>query len=169
MLHLAISFSRPMPKAQSTEIDAIFAVKGKRKASPPAVLPGVASTESPSPAKKKKKKDRAKEISSTAVNGVSNPPSSASSSRPVPEVVVDPSLRIEAQLAKSTGSAPNSTNVVTTRLKKAAKSIDHRTDGSYLQMKKLEQEEKQKVDDRKFADSRGTGPREWRHTVLWYQ
>ncbi|KAG8981798.1 hypothetical protein FRB93_008352 [Tulasnella sp. JGI-2019a] len=137
-----------MPKAPDTEIDAIFAAKGRTKKSSLSVLPLV---EQPASATKKKRNQK---------EAFPEEPLSQAIKRPTPEVLLDPSLKIEAQLAKATANAvpEESTPRVAKRLK-STKSREFKGAGSYVQKKMVERAEKEKDDDRKFMDSRGSGPR----------
>ncbi|KAH7921782.1 DUF1764-domain-containing protein [Leucogyrophana mollusca] len=121
-----------------SEIDAIFASKGKARA-----IESIASSSSladQSQKKKKKKKDKKpKAPADTEVDGVapSTDQVKAGKKRPLPETVVDPSAQISAAKAVKRPKVEASSIV---RQKKSTK-------------------EKAKDDEERFKDSRGNGPR----------
>lgn len=121
-----------------SEIDDIFAAKGKQKAKPPPPVPSSSSL--PDKKKSKKKKKKRDSTDKPADQGsLDKPPSQKK--RPAPETVVDPSTQILA--AKRPRTEPPS-NVRTGKTVKA-------------------EGDKGKKDEDKFKDSRGSGPRESLH------
>ncbi|EED78428.1 predicted protein [Postia placenta Mad-698-R] len=115
----------------TSEIDDIFASKGKAATKP------VASSSSLPPADKvKKKKKGTKRDSNSALGAEDNAHRVQTVKRPVPETVLDPSARLPAAAPKKS---------------KATKSSDALSGST----------KKRKVDEDEewFRDSRGTGPR----------
>ncbi|KZV63283.1 DUF1764-domain-containing protein [Peniophora sp. CONT] len=135
------SLSTPMP---ASEIDNIFASKGKPQASS-------STSTTPTVEKKKKKKDKKRKHADTApVPSADDPPAKSKKARtaPVPETVVDtssallsaPAIVAPAKKSKTSGSL----------LKKAAAAKS--SSGS---KKNADADD----DEGRFKDSRGTGPR----------
>ena len=144
---LPIFFACLVPSMPASEIDDIFASKGK---APPAVVPS--SSSQPADAKKKKQK-KAKKSSEQAQE---QPPSSVSSTkrkrddhesttpkvehtakRRVPETVLDPSAQLAAP---SKGKSKPETSNTSSRPRPSKKARP------------------EKEDQERFKDSRGTGP-----------
>lgn len=151
-----------MPKSQSapsTEIDAIFASKGKGKSIPSTSSTGKSNDSATAATTRKRKKQ--KDAPPDDSNERSEPVTSSTKDhkdvmRPAAEVILDPSLKIEAQLAASSVSAPPAKRAKRTKTSEP----DSKLDGSYVQKKRVEMQDKDKDSDAKFMDSRGTGPRE---------
>ncbi|KAI0757115.1 hypothetical protein C8Q80DRAFT_1265087 [Daedaleopsis nitida] len=124
-----------MPQATS-EIDAIFASKGKS----PLVAPPEASSSSSllSEHKKKKKKDKEK----SAKRKRDDEPEDAAPAKPpkrqVPETVFDPSIGLPSTTTKGKAANAEKTSSVATKHKKP---------------------KKDREEEERFKDSRGTGPR----------
>ncbi|KAG1757420.1 hypothetical protein EDB19DRAFT_1657375 [Suillus lakei] len=114
----------------TSEIDDIFAAKGKAKAIELAPLPSVMEKK----AKKKKRKDRPSTSDETKeINRSSN--SKTLKKRPLPETVVDPSFK-----ASSSSKRP-------------------KLDASASSQREKTTHETRKEDEDRFKDSRGSGPR----------
>ncbi|KAG8855511.1 hypothetical protein FRB96_007015 [Tulasnella sp. 330] len=144
-----------MPKSRSTEIDAIFSGKGKG-ATASSVTHQEKASESGS---SKKKRKRSEALSADAVSDMLDASDVSAVKRPAPQMILDPSLKIEAQVAKATQNTAPEKSMPAAKRTKTAKSREIEKDGSYMQKKKAELAEKEKDSDRKFADSRGAGPR----------
>lgn len=137
-------FSSPMPKS---EIDDIFASKGKAKPGPSIAS---TSTASPPPEKKKKKKDKKRQREED-VAPVAAAPEAKVARKAVPETIVDPSLGIAstASSAKQLRSARTAEGAPKVKKAKTSKADAGRED------------------EERFKDSRGTGPRESRRHACY--
>ena len=127
-----------MPKS---EIDDIFAGKGRGKAGPP-----IASTSiiPPPPEKKKKKKDKKRKREEDGASIVA--PEAKAARKAVPETIVDPSLGIASAASSAKQPRPARVAESAPKVKKAKTS---KADAS-------------REGEERFKDSRGTGPRESR-------
>ncbi|EPQ60846.1 DUF1764-domain-containing protein [Gloeophyllum trabeum ATCC 11539] len=119
-----------------SEIDDIFASKGKVESKAPVASSSAAQEKK----KKNKKKSKDKEAVKSADDPIDDPPK-ASLKRCLPQTIVDTSSKVEARPAKRPKVERKGTDALEATKQKKSKKGD------------------EKEDEERFRDSRGTGPR----------